>query len=465
MELDVRTILVMCSMLTLLFSGLLALAGFHAGGIRGVRQWAAANLCFGLGLGIVFFFKGNEQYVQWAVIFTSTCIALGVGLQFTGIQAFKGGQSNWRIVAMSVAIFFLLNVWFVVIVPDASARAISNALLAAIGYGACARALLIRIDPPMRSAYWFTGASFAILAVALLLRGLVIWNAPPGSFSLYNGTMLINPLSFFVSIMAQLSVTFGFILMLDYRLISNMQKLALSETQAKNEHRQFIAMLAHELRTPLAVIDGAVQSLEHLQQPQSDEVQLRHRRIRRSVGRISGLVKQFLDNDRLDDSRRLVVSPMPLDGVAVAHQALHSCPEGTADRVRLKAPASIPCRGDAALMELALTNLLDNALKYSPTDRPVEFQVETMERNGLPGVAWTVADQGMGIAPESREAVFGKYVRGPDHGSVAGTGLGLYFVRRIAEMHGGSVEILQRDGWGAVFCFWLPQEGEAACSA
>ncbi|MDP2794948.1 MAG: sensor histidine kinase [Sulfurisoma sp.] len=231
-----------------------------------------------------------------------------------------------------------------------------------------------------------------------------------------------------------------------------------AESAAQREHRQFVAMLTHELRTPLSVIDGAVQSLEYLHQPENEEVRLRHRRIRRSVGRINGLVKQFLAKDRVDDAR-LTVRPVPLDGVALARLAVESCVEGAVERVDLDAPAALPCRGDAALVQVALVNLLDNALKYSPPASPVGFQVEAMERQGRAGVAWTVADRGAGIASASWDEVFGKYVRGEDHDHVSGAGLGLYLVRRIAELHGGGVEILEREGWSAVLRFWLPLEG------
>lgn len=229
------------------------------------------------------------------------------------------------------------------------------------------------------------------------------------------------------------------------------------ETLAQDEHRQFISMLTHELRTPLAVIDGAVQSLEYLHQ--DDETRLRFRRIRRSVGRINGLVKQFLAKDRIDDAR-LTIRPVPLDGADLARLALQSCTEGAIERVRLEIPdVALPCRGDVALVQVALVNLLDNALKYSPPDSPVELQVEAMENQGTAGVAWTVSDQGAGFTPENWEAVFGKYVRGAGHGHVAGAGLGLYLVRRIAELHGGSVAVLEREDWGATLRFWLPREG------
>ncbi|MCK9387176.1 MAG: sensor histidine kinase [Sulfuritalea sp.] len=228
-----------------------------------------------------------------------------------------------------------------------------------------------------------------------------------------------------------------------------------TEGDAQREHRQFIAMLTHELRTPLSVIDGAVQSLEYLHQPEDGETRLRYRRIRRSVGRINGLVSQFLAKDRVDDAR-LRVRPASLDGVALARLAVDSCVEGATDRVGIDAPAALPFRGDAALVQVALVNLLDNALKYSPPASEVGMLVEAMERQGQAGVAWTVFDGGAGITSASWDEVFGKYVRGEDHGHVSGAGLGLYLVRRIAELHGGVVEILEREGWGAVLRLWLP---------
>lgn len=225
MGLDIRTIMVMFAMLALMFFGLLELAGLHVGSIRGVRQWAVANLCTGLGLGLAYFYTYPTPGHSWTIVLGATLIATGISLQFTGIQAFKEERSDLRMILLILGVAFLQNVWFGVLHPDINSRAIANSFLFAIVYAACARALLISIEPPLRTAYWFTGMSFAVLVVVMLVRGVMIWLSPPGSYGLYVN-MPLNPLSFFIGSMIQLCVTFGFLLMLNYRLITDLQKIS-----------------------------------------------------------------------------------------------------------------------------------------------------------------------------------------------------------------------------------------------
>jgi diguanylate cyclase (GGDEF)-like protein len=225
MGLDIRTILVMFAILALMFSGLLVLAGLHAGSIRGVRQWAVANLCISLGLGLAYFYNIHTLGYDWALVLGATLLAAGISLQFTGIQAFKDKRSDWRIALLIVGVAFFQGVWFAVLHPDISARSIVNSLLFAIVYAACARELLISIEPPLKTAYWFTGLSFVILSVLMLVRVMVIWLLHPEVYGLFVNIPL-NPLSFFIGCMVQLCVTFGFVLMLDYRLVVDLQKIA-----------------------------------------------------------------------------------------------------------------------------------------------------------------------------------------------------------------------------------------------
>ncbi len=225
MGMDIRTIMVMFSMLAFMFFMLLELAGLHIGSIRGVRQWAIANLCLSLGLSLAYFYAYPTPGSHWVIVLGSMLIVSGISLQFTGIKAFKEERSDWRIVLLIICVALFLNVWFGVIHPDISARAIANSFLFSIIYAACARALLIRIEPPLRTAYWFTGLSFTVLAVVMLVRGVVIWRSLPESYGIYINTPL-NPVSFFIACMIQLCVTFGFLLMLNYRLITDLQKIA-----------------------------------------------------------------------------------------------------------------------------------------------------------------------------------------------------------------------------------------------
>jgi len=228
MSLDLRTMMLMISVLTLLLSGLLALAGLHAGSIRGVRLWALASLYYSLASFIAFAGLASTRS-GWMIVLSVVLVMAGSGLQFSGIQAFKEERIDWRIPLLVVGVAFALSVWFTILHPVADARAIANSLVFALINLACARALLIRIEQPLRTAYWFTGASFAVLAAASLTRAATVFLAPPGTFVGLSSQLPFVPARFLASSLILMCVTFGFILMLNYRLITDMQKIALRD--------------------------------------------------------------------------------------------------------------------------------------------------------------------------------------------------------------------------------------------
>ncbi len=225
MSLDIHTILVMFAILAFMLAGLLALAGVHAGNISsGIRQWALASLCISLGLLPAYFYRVPAPGYHWAMVVGSVLIATGIGLQYTGIRTFKGESSRWDLALLLTLVTLLQNILWSVLQPAVGARSIANSLLFGAGCAVCARSLLIQVEAPLKTAYWFTGGSFAVLAAALWIRALMIGFAPPDTHNLYVNTPL-NTTSFFISCVVQLCVTFGFVLMVNYRLMADIQKI------------------------------------------------------------------------------------------------------------------------------------------------------------------------------------------------------------------------------------------------
>lgn len=254
MGLDVRTIMVTIAMLTVMFAVLLEVAGLQAGNAKCIRHWAVANLCIALGFGLAFFYDTVTLGPHWAVVFGSTLVALAISLQYNGIRAFLGKAPDWRIAALLVAWVFAQSVWFSVLHYDAGARSMANSLLYAAGFAACARVLLVDIEPPLNPAFRLTAYSFATMAVLLLARVIVKGLSPAQSYTNLYSQISINPLTFFIGSMLQLCVTFGFVLMLNYRRVADLQKLASRDilTGAYNRRRleeEAVLLWARHLRT------------------------------------------------------------------------------------------------------------------------------------------------------------------------------------------------------------------------
>ncbi|GAB6043210.1 sensor histidine kinase [Endothiovibrio diazotrophicus] len=220
------------------------------------------------------------------------------------------------------------------------------------------------------------------------------------------------------------------------------------ERAARRRQARFLSMLDHELKGPLAVIGGAVQSLRRLAGAGEPEVTRRHQRIHASVGRIDALIGQCLAYDRLDQEG-VEVRRAPVDLRRLVAATVSECGEA-GRRIECVFDGAARLSGDGGLLQVALHNLLENALKYAPAPAPIRVRV-AQEGDRM---VIEVADGGPGVEAASAERLFEPFVRGDS--DLPGAGLGLYLVRRIARLHGGEATLAAVEEGGACFRLWLP---------
>ncbi len=221
--------------------------------------------------------------------------------------------------------------------------------------------------------------------------------------------------------------------------------------------------ISHDLRTPLVSITGALSTLE------DDDTTLDGgtrrgliENAREEAERLNRLVGNLLDMTRLEAGamkvRREPADVQDLVGSALAQ--LGARLEG--HPVSVQVPEDLPMVPlDFVLLVQVLYNLLDNALKYSPADGPIEVSAR-LAGNRL---ALAVADRGTGIPPADLAYVFDKFYRVQRRGTTSGTGLGLSICKGIVEAHGGEIQAENRPGGGTVVTLWLPVEPEGPSPA
>jgi signal transduction histidine kinase len=177
-------------------------------------------------------------------------------------------------------------------------------------------------------------------------------------------------------------------------------------------------------------------------------------------GRLSRFLHNVLDFGRIEqDVKTYRMKPLAVQEIVdEAVAAFGPLLESQGAVVRVKAPAlPLVIEGDADALKQALMNLIDNAIKYSPTDKNVDIDVLGRETE----VEIRISDHGIGIAPEDQPRIFERFFRTAEAGTVnpRGAGLGLKIVKHIVEAHGGAVLLESQPGRGSVFRLIFPNRG------
>jgi signal transduction histidine kinase len=216
----------------------------------------------------------------------------------------------------------------------------------------------------------------------------------------------------------------------------------------------FVSLVSHELRTPMAAVIGAARTLQQRWRELSPE----HREsflelIAGETNRLADLIGDVLDTSRIE-AGTFSFRFSEVDVARLVNDAVATAQVGQ-DEVQLRADVrALPeIRGDAERLRQVLTNLIDNAIKYSPAGGEVE--VRAYQEDGR--VRIDVRDRGPGIAKEDQKLIFEKFGRVTGGGATRpGTGLGLFIARSIAEAHGGGLEVQSAPEQGSTFTLELP---------
>ena len=232
--------------------------------------------------------------------------------------------------------------------------------------------------------------------------------------------------------------------------------------EASDLKDEFVSIAAHELRTPLTVLSGYAEMLlrcsERRLSPQLSRWQQETLlEIKQAVGRLSNLTEDLLDVTRLQ-SGGLALRIEPFNLIPLVSRIAQALQQTTGKHqidVRSRQEHCVVC-GDGNRVEQILTNLIGNAIKYSPTGGSVRITVKPEEQNQH--VLVQVADQGMGIPAHQQAHIFGRFVRADNARAqgIRGTGLGLYLCRELAARQQGQLWFESEEGKGSTFFLTLP---------
>jgi signal transduction histidine kinase len=332
-----------------------------------------------------------------------------------------------------------------------------------------------RLATAYRNAFWLIVLAIVIagiLVVAALIRTNRYISAPLRDLADRMRRLATNDTSVDIPAdgrlreigdMAQATMVFrnnAIELMRSQRILA--EQAAVLERQLAQEQRlvqmqrNFVSMASHEFRTPLTVIDGHARRLDKTKEiVQPEEIGDRAGKVRSAVLRMTHLIDKLLNSSRLiDGGAASYVHQAEMDLVSLLQEVCQTHREMVPAAEITEGFATTPIRmmGDPKLLFQVFSNLLSNAIKYSPDGGRIEVSAQIMDHAAVV----SVADNGIGIPRDDFDRLFERYHRGSNVSGIVGTGMGLYLVKMMVDLHHGAIEVESKEGKGSRFTIRLP---------
>lgn len=243
-----------------------------------------------------------------------------------------------------------------------------------------------------------------------------------------------------------------------YAMLKVQEQMAAVQA-AERERTEFISMVTHELRMPITTARGYAQMARaRAAKTDAREIDAPLAKAMDQVDRLNRMVNELLDVTRIH-ADHLDLHCLPLNLAVLMGEVVEQQRAITPTRpIELHAEQLAPILGDARRLEQVFSNLLDNALKYSPAGGPIAVRLERIGDE----VQVTVQDRGIGIPASEQERLFERYYRGPSGATrVHGLGVGLYISHQIVVRHGGRMWVQSAEGQGSTFGVILRMDAAA----
>lgn len=236
-------------------------------------------------------------------------------------------------------------------------------------------------------------------------------------------------------------------------LTTNIDKLK----EVENLRRELIANVSHDLRTPIAIIRGYLETLQIKEKTITNEERKRYiEMVSKSSMKLEKLVNELFELSKLEadqirpNKEPFIISELMSDISSKYHLIAHN------KKIKIDSYLSkelAPVYADIALIERVIQNLLDNAIKFTPENGHITLTTEKCLNNH---VKITITDNGIGIPEKDRERIFARYYRANNYTDLKNsTGLGLAIAKKILDLHDSSLELISSENEGSSFIFRL----------